>query len=112
MNLAHRMVAALVYGSCPEGLHVMHACDVRACINPDHLSYGTPAENVAHTWEVGRGVRSLGEACGKSKLSTPQVLEIRRLREAGETQSYIAAVFNVSKGAVAAVLQGRTWSHV
>ena len=31
----------------PEGLVVMHKCDTPACINPDHLSVGTQAQNIA-----------------------------------------------------------------
>lgn len=90
----------------------MHLCDVRACVNPDHLSYGTRAENLAHMWEAGRGVRSLGEKCGKSRLTAAGVLEIRRMRETGSTQKVIADTFGVSKSTIAAVLRGRTWQHV
>ena len=32
-------------GCIPYGLHILHRCDVPACINPEHLYTGTPAQN-------------------------------------------------------------------
>jgi len=44
---AYRVVYEAHVGPIPEGLHLHHHCEVKACVNPDHLEPMTGVEHAA-----------------------------------------------------------------
>lgn len=44
-TLAHRIAYSWIVGPIPEGLTLDHLCQVRSCVNPDHLEPVTTGEN-------------------------------------------------------------------
>ena len=51
---AHRLAYEEAYGPIPEGMSILHMCDNRKCINPEHLVAGTRAQNQADMQAKGR----------------------------------------------------------
>jgi len=51
---AHRAAWLLYRGAIPGGLYVLHGCDNRWCVNPDHLRLGTQSENIMEMHRKGR----------------------------------------------------------
>lgn len=54
---AHRLSYQLFKGTIPKGLDVRHTCDVRPCVNPDHLLLGTRKQNMDDAASRGRIAR-------------------------------------------------------
>src|SRR6185503_243782 len=49
------------YGSVPDGLWVLHRCNNKACVNPEHLYAGTHQQNMDDVARVGHPRRKLTE---------------------------------------------------
>lgn len=46
LGMAHRWVYEQLVGPIPEGLVIDHLCQVKHCVNPDHLEAVSSGENV------------------------------------------------------------------
>jgi hypothetical protein len=108
----HRLAWELKHGPIPPGMEVCHSCDNPPCCNDVHLYLGTHQENMADRDAKGRGNQVKGEDSGRSKLTTADVLKIRRLLAAGELQRVIAADFGVLHQTVSKIKSGKLWKHL
>jgi hypothetical protein len=95
----------------PQGWHVMHKCDNPSCVNPNHLSIGTPKENSNDMIRKGRKrtVAPLGEGNGKSLLNAEKV---RLIRSSTLNHAALGRQLGVSPNCIRGVRTGRTWSHI
>lgn len=109
MCLAHRAAWLLLKGPIPDKLLVLHSCDNRRCVNPDHLFLGTQKDNMDDMLRKDRGVFVRGERIGTAKLTAEAVREIRTSPKTG---GQLAREYGLSKTAVNNVRAGKTWTHV
>jgi hypothetical protein len=109
--LAHRVSWELYFTSIPAGLCILHRCDNRRCVRPDHLFLGTKADNMADRYAKGRYEK--GEKTGRAKLTEAAVREIRRLFAAGcHNKAALSMQFGVSRPAIRLIVLGKCWKHI
>ena len=84
-------------------LWVLHTCDTRRCVNPDHLFLGTPKDNTDDLMAKGRGKWPRGSVHHLAKLSDADVERIRELGGA-MTQKEIARMFSVDPSHISRLL--------
>jgi hypothetical protein len=101
---AHRVSWRFHFGAIPDGLRVLHSCDVRGCVRPSHLFLGTQADNLVDMVRKGR--------CYNARLSPSNVAEIRRMTLAGVPSPEIAAVFSIHPAHARKVGRRKAWAHV
>ena len=106
-HTAHRLSYLTFKGGFAPSNCVCHRCDVRSCVNPDHLFLGTNAENTADRDHKGRQAR--GERVGSARLTEQQVLEIAA---APRNAAGLAQHYGVHYSTINHIRTGRKWSHL
>jgi hypothetical protein len=106
----HRLSFELFVGPIPDHLWVLHKCDNSMCINPKHLYLGTHKDNMLDARMNGS---MAGHRNGNSKLTTPQVIEMYRLRKTTTMRlDDIGALFGVNGNTVSRICHKKRWAHL
>jgi hypothetical protein len=87
----------------PPGMCVLHTCDNRKCINPDHLFLGTRSDNMRDMCLKGRH----GKSIGILDEST-----VRKIIIAIGTYQEIADQFETTLSIVTRIRTGKTWKNI
>jgi hypothetical protein len=123
---AHRAAYEDANGTIPQGLFVLHRCDVKQCVNPDHLYLGTPKDNARDAIERGQIAtgkrhgkntkpesRLAGERNPNAKLSAEQVSELRTFFHLSDwTLAKTANYYNVSISTISRAVRGDSYKGI
>ena len=123
---AHRVAWELANGPIPDRLMVLHHCDIRRCVRPDHLFLGTAGDNY---WDARSKDRaSTGDRNGSrthperlphgadhwsrrrgGKITLAMAETIRRRVFAGEVQRALAREYGIHETTLSNVITGKSW---
>ena len=109
--LAHRF-AYSISKQCPipDSKLILHTCDNKKCVNPNHLYPGTRIDNARDA--IARGQQLRGELCPAAKLTAKQVLRIRKAIDRGESTRRLSKRFGVTISNISKIKRRQLWSHL
>jgi hypothetical protein len=109
--VASRFAWELFNGPVPDGLCVLHQCDVPACVNPSHLFLGTISDNNKDAARKGR-LKDKRWVLPPivAKLKEQDVHEIRKA--VGIPFCVLARAFMVDRSTISRVRSHATWEAI
>lgn len=101
----HRLSCISAHGV--SELHACHKCDNPLCFNPDHLFFGSDADNMGDASKKGR--TCFGEKNHRSILTENQAREILLSKEKNVR---LSEKYNVHWVTIYDIKKRRTWKHL
>jgi hypothetical protein len=103
----HRVSWILHVGPIPADQQVLHRCDNRLCVNPEHLFLGTQAENMADM--VFKGRQLFGQRNNGAKLSDG---DVRNILASRASPRWLAWRYGVQINQIYRIIRGDRWGHI
>lgn len=108
----HRLSYIIHYGNFNQKMCILHKCDIRNCVNPNHLFIGTRQDN--HRDMHNKNRYPCGEDHGNSTISEVEVrqLLIEIYNYKFNSIQEVCEVYKIGKEVVHSILNGKTWKHI
>lgn len=109
----HRYSWILHNGEIPGEQWVLHRCDNRACVNPNHLFLGDVLDNNADM--VAKERQQRGERHYQAVLTDDLVRYARKRYRPKSRKNGCAAIareLGISRESLSAAIRGKTWKHI
>ena len=107
----HRLIAVAFVPGFQEGLTVNHINGIKTDNRPENLEWVSLAANTRHQWESGLGP-GIEDAHCNAKLTSRQVVYIRRLLAAGVSAHALSVVAGVDNWTITKIQRRETWRGV
>lgn len=126
MIRANRVSWFLHHGIDPDK-QVLHDCDNTRCVNPAHLHLGDPFQNMQEKVRRGRAnivkgdthysrtnpeKLARGEKIGTSKLTSDDVILLRKMAADGTNRKLLAQKFSLNLRTVFQIIARECWKHI
>jgi len=112
-TIGHRIVWIYFNGIIPKGLQINHKNGIKTDNRPSNLELVTPSQNILHGINILGSKVLHGEECGSSKLTSKEVIKIRRIFASSKsTQKTLTKQYNVSKSQINRIINRKTWQHI
>lgn len=113
---AHRVSYRLFVDEIPKDNVVLHRCDNKLCVNPEHLDVGTQADNLQDMHKKGRQrsqetyIKQSGDKAWNASLTNLQAEAIRKEYLTGNTSWLkLATKYGVAKRTIGNIVKGKTY---
>lgn len=112
-NYPSHRVSYMLYNGEVNNLLVLHKCDNRKCVNPEHLFLGNQKDNMNDMRFKNRDKKASGEQAGPTKLTENIVLSIRSDYNTGNfTHKQLAIKYNTTEGNCSRITRKETWRNI
>lgn len=112
LRRAHRFSWLIHNGDIPDGIRVLHKCDVPQCVRPSHLFLGTDIDNIVDKLSKGRGNNRRGSDHPGAKITESQVVQMRIERERGTPLKELETKYGLSNGEISLICNRKKWRHI
>ena len=109
----HRLSWELHRGEIPIGKWVLHRCDNRMCVNPEHLFLGTARDNVLDMVQKGRWGKLPGQRGGEKNYNARLTWEkVRDIRTRRIGMGAFARFYGISHRMVGKIQRNENWIEI